>query len=436
VVQFYWDTTTGTPLATAPADSQGNVKQSITFPASAVPGAHSIIGVGQTSQLSFTAPVTVNTNWGDFGFDLAHRRENIYENILNTGNVANLQVKWKAATALGLKDSPVYANGTIYLATMNGALDAYDALTGTLKWNFNCHCIFRNFSSPLVDASNGLVFFGTVGYADNGVPSPFYALDAQTGTLLWSVILPWHQLGFPTVAFNTLYVGTSHLDHGACSLFALDEFTGRVIWQYVTPPGVWGAVAADTSTHMVFTGLGDPNSAVVALNAGTGKVAWLTPIPQYGPDDDVGSAITIANGLVYADSKDGSEYALNEQTGAIVWTTPVGGISNGNVSSQAVSANGNLYVGSISGYLYALNATTGVLLWKTETNGHLFSSPAVANGVVFIASIDQSLYALDANTGVILWTYKMGGTSFSSPIVVNGWVYCGSTNGKLYAFSL
>jgi outer membrane protein assembly factor BamB len=435
-VQLYWDSTSNSPLATTTVDTQGNIQQTVTFPGNATPQAHNIIGVGQTSGLSFTAPVTVNTNWADFGFGLAHHRENTSENILGTSNVANLVLKWTAPTASGLRDSPVYANGIVYIATMDGHLNAYDAGSGVMIWQFNCQCIFRNYSSPVVDSTNGLVFFGTVGYSDQGIPSPFYALDAQTGMLKWSVILPWHTVSFPTLAFNTLYFGIFTADHGNCGLVALDEFSGQLLWEYVTYPGVWGAVAADNNTHVVFTGLGNPGAAVVALNAQTGNVIWKHSIPEYGTDDDVGSGITVSNGLVYADSKNGSEYALNEQTGAIVWSALVGKQSNGNISSQAVSANGNLYVGSLSNDLYALNATTGSLVWKTPTNSHIYSSPAIANGVVYVASFDENIYALDANTGVVLWKYKLGGQSFSSPIVVNGWLYCGATDGKLYAFNL
>ena len=134
--------------------------------------------------------------WGDFGFDYAHHRENIYDQSVGPGNVAQLHLKWTANTNSKLEASPVYANGVVYLPTSNGFLNAYNATTGSSVWQFNCQCIFRNFSAPLVDATKGMVFFGTVGYADEGIPSPFYALDIQSGTLLWSEILPWHTLGW------------------------------------------------------------------------------------------------------------------------------------------------------------------------------------------------------------------------------------------------
>lgn len=434
-VNLYWNDTSSLVLATTSADANGNISQAVTIPTSATPGSNTLIGVGQTSGSTFPAPVTINTNWGDFGFDPAHHRANPYEYGLGAGNVAGLHPKWTGATAVGLKDSPVYANGIVYIATMDGLLNAYNDTSGVLLWSFNPNSTFRNYSAPVVDPATGLVFFGTVGSNDEGIPSPYYAVDAQTGVLQWSEILNWHQVSFPTVAFKTLYLGTSHLDHNSCSIYAIDEVSGQIRWQYTTNDGFWGAIGVDTNTNTIFSGVGNPNAAVIALNATTGAVVWNYPVAQYGPDDDVGSGITVTNGIVYASSKNGSVYALHEDTGTLAWSTPIGQDSNGDISTQAVSDNGTLYVGTISGNLYALNALTGAKLWKTHAASSIFSSPAVANGVVYFSSFNK-IYALNASTGAILWNYLTGANSYSSPIVVNGWLYWGSGDGTFYGFSL
>ncbi len=435
-VQFYWDTSTGTPITTANAGSAGNVHTTFAISTNLAPGVHTIIGVGVTSGLSFNASETINTNWGDFGYDIGHHRENLQENTLSKNNVANLQLKWTATTATGLKASPVYSNGLVFLPTMDGYLNAYNATTGALQWQFNCKCSFRNYSSALADPVNNMVFFGTVGAADEGIPSPFYAVNAQTGTLEWSVILNWHQVSFPTLALNTIYVGTSHIDHTNSAIYAIDEVSGHVKWQYLANSGFWGAVGVDPNTNTAFTGVGNPGDAIMSLNALTGAVNWQTVVPNYTADDDVGSGITVSNGFVYATGKNGYVYELNESTGAIIWSTLIGSQGIGNISTQALSTAGVLYVGSFDHKLYALSASTGAILWKAKTDADIFSSPAIANGVVYFASFDRKIYAVNANTGKELWSYKMGNSSYCSPVVVNGWLYCGATDGKLYAFSL
>ena len=437
-VAFYLDSTAGSLLGTAIADASGNVSATITIPAATAPGNHSVIGVGQTSNSTFTTQLILDTSWNQFGFDNPHHRQNYGEHGIDKTNVANLKLKWAATTGTtntNLEDSPVYANGIVYIVTPDGTLNAYNATNGNLKWHYVPQIGFPLYSSPLVDPVTNMVFFGTVPNFDPGAPSPFYALDAQTGALKWSLILPWNEYGFPSLAFQTIYVGTSR-ETGPGTVEAIDEISGQVVWQHATNGGVWGSFAADTSTNTVFTSVGNPANTIIAYNATTGALIWQYAIPNSGPDDDPGSGLTVSNGLVYANSKIGSIYAINENTGTLSWSTPIGALNNGNVSSQTVSVNGVLYVGSLDKNLYALNATTGAVLWKTPTGAGIDSTPALANGVVYVGSFDKKIYAIDASTGSILWSYTTGNLVFSSPIIVNGWLYCGSTDGKLYAFSL
>lgn len=440
-VQLYFDSTSGILLASTTADSNGNINTPIALPTSTTPGAHTVIGVGQTSAQSFSAPLTINTNWGDFGFDSVHSRYNPYENSVGTGNVANLTLKWSAFTALGLRSSPVYANGIVYVGAHSGLLVAYNATTGALLWKYNSGVSFEIPSAPLVDPVNNLVFFGTMGFENSGIPSPFYAVNATTGKLVWSVILPWNNFGFPSLEFNTIYIGASH-EGGNAMVSAIDELSGHILWQYATNGGVWGAVAADTSTNTVFTMVGNPGDQVLSLNATTGALNWAFSVPNSGPDDDPGSGIVVSPGstpgfgLVYVNSKNGSLYAINEHDGTLAWATAVGTPSIGNVSTPAIGPDGTLYVGSLDNNLYVLNSATGAILRTTTVGGGIDSSPAIVNGVVYFASFDFKIYAVDASSGTILWSYNTNKLSYGSPIMVNGWLYDTSTNGSIYAFSL
>lgn len=436
-VKLFWDSTSGLLLATTTADSQGNSSQAVTFPATAAPGSHTIIGIGQASSRSFTAPVTVETNWGDFGFDFAHHRENIYENSLTTGNVSSLNLKWSAPMTPGFEGSAVYANGLVYVVTTGGILDAYVATTGKLHWQFNTTTGFKNYSSPVVDPVNGLVFFGTTGRGGSGMRSPVYALNAQTGALQWSLILAGNDFAFPTLGAQTIYMGVSN-EGTTSSLYAIDEISGHILWQHNVNGGVWGAIGLDPVKHALFSIVGNPSDQVISLNMKTGALLWQHTLPSSSPDDDPGSGITVANGQVYLDDKNGFAYGLDESSGNQVWATQIGSefSTPRDVSTQAVSASGVLYVGSQDTNLYALNALTGAVLWKTPTGGGIDSSPAIANGVVYFASFDNKIYAVDASSGSVLWSYLTKNLSLSSPIIANSWLYCGSSDGKLYAFSL
>jgi len=437
-VAFYLDSTIGHTLSSVTADASGNVSSTITIPIATAPGNHNLIGVGQISSTKFTTQVNLDTSWNQFGFDNAHHRQNYGEHVVDKTNVANLKLRWTATTGKAhtlFAGSPVYSNGTVYYVTPGGTLNAYNAATGAIKWQYVPQLGFPLYSSPLVDPVTNMVFFGTVPNFDPGAPSPFYALDTQTGTLKWSLLLPWNEYSFPSLAFKTIYVGTSR-ETGPGTLEAIDEISGHVVWQNSTNGGVWGSVAVDTSTNTVFTSVGNPADTIDAYNATTGALIWQYAIPNSGPDDDPGSGITVANGLVYADSKIGSIYAIDEKTGTLSWAISIGAPNNGDVSTQAVSINGVLYVGSLDTNLYAINATTGVVLWKTATGAGIDSSPAIANGVVYVGSLDDKIYAMNQSTGAILWSYATGTPEYSSPIIANGWLYCGSAGGNFYAFSL
>src|SRR6266702_3541054 len=235
-VNFYWDSTSGRLLSTVTADGHGNVAQAITISAKATPGFHTTIAVGQISHTTYNTTVTVDTAWNDFGFSAAHLRQNASENVVNTGNVANLQLKWNKFIGSPQPEgapSPIYYNGLVYIATFDGNLNAYDASTGTLRWQFPTDTNFANLSSPVIDPATGILFFGTLGFLedqDHGVPSPFFALDAQTGELLWSEILNGDDYAFPTMAFNNIYVGLANEGGGA--LLSIDETTGYINAQY------------------------------------------------------------------------------------------------------------------------------------------------------------------------------------------------------------
>ncbi len=452
MVNFYWDNTSGSPLGSGNANANGAINQAVTSPAGTTSGSHTIIGVGQSSGISFTTPITIDTQWSDFGFTTPHLRENTFENRISPSTVANLQQKWTASLGTPLPEgapSPIYSNGTVYIAGFNGVLSAYDT-SGNVKWQFDSKTNFANLSSPVADPVTGMVFFGTLGFLedqDHGVPSPFYALDSQ-GNLIWELIVPGDDYAFPTLAFNTIYVGMANEGNG--SLLAIDEMTGNLLRQYKAGGGTWGAVGVDTQNHTIFTGVGNPGDKVLAFDAtafNNKSITSISPLWTYnvvspGKDDDVGTGLAVANGIVYVDSKNGNMYAVYEsgvEAGTLAWETKIGAQSIGNVSSPVVSAAGEVYVGSLNNNLYALNATTGVVSWKTSLGGNLYSSPALANGVVYVASNNGNLYALDT-TGNILWQHALysstATTTFSSPIVVNGWVYCASDDGNLYAFSL
>src|ERR1039458_4529871 len=94
-VDIYFDTT-DLAVAINPSGSFTGIR--LTIPASAVPGAHWITGVGRTSGLAAQTTFIVQTDWSQFRRGPQHHGYNPTENILNVSNVGDMQVRWTATT--------------------------------------------------------------------------------------------------------------------------------------------------------------------------------------------------------------------------------------------------------------------------------------------------------------------------------------------------
>ncbi len=135
---------------------------------------------------------------------------------------------------------------------------------------------------------------------------------------------------------------------------------------------------------------------VAALSATTGAVLWS--VSPGGPLSIPADSPAVANGTVYIGasvpgphgSSTGTLYALKARTGKIIWSAPV---ASGITSSPSV-ANGVAYVGTDDGTLYAFNAKTGANLAAVAGVAGQ-SSPTVANGVVYSeTTVSGELFAL------------------------------------------
>ena len=313
-------------------------------------------------------------DWTEFHRDNM-QRWNPYETLLGVGNVKSLQERWQTLIDESLG-------------------------SGNL------------FSTPAV--VNGVMYVGS---------SALYALNANTGIVLWAYFPGGDVESSPAVANGVVYVGS---DDG--NLYALNASTGAKLWNFSTENKVRSSPAVVNG--VVYFGSDDYNA--YALNASTGAKLW-----SYTTGGAVGSSPAVANGVAYFDSEDGNVYALNASTGAKLWSYTTGDMAD----SSPAAANDVVYVGagssnpSPNGEMLALNASTGAKLWSFQTGGPVHSSPAVANGVVYFAVDDFSsstgdIDALNATTGAKLWSYTAGGLYVdSSPAVANGVVYVGAECG-------
>ena len=401
-VDVYFDTTDTLLLVTS---ATGTLTGSITIPASAAPGTHSITAIGRRSTDAAQHVLTVSTPWPQFGFGAAHAGVNPYENTLSTSNVPALGTLWSQYPG-ATGGTPTVSTNRVFVGTTTGVA-AFNAITGATIWT-------RNLGAN-VTASPTVV--GTTLYVGD-LSGNYYALNATTGATIWKVTLAGAFYGSAVAANGIIYVGAFD-----GSFYALKATTGAVVWSYALSSGT-DASAALVNGNVYF---GSYDDKIYCLNAATGALAW-----SYTTGGHVESTPAIVNGTLYVGSDDDKVYAIGTSSanaGYLVWSYTTGA----GVYASPIVYNNHVYIGSSDDNLYALNARDGSLYFSFATNG-LVRSASAANGVIYFTSQDNIAYAITSYGG-ILATGAIGASYFGTPSVSDGRLFIATASGDLYAFA-
>ena len=291
---------------------------------------------------------------------------------------------------LSIDSSPVLAGRTIVIGvasfeqgikkadyTFRGSVVGLDARSGHERWRVyttendaTAGAGVSVWSSAAVDEARKLVFIGT-GQTYEQPASPrgdsLIAIHYETGAVAWV-----HQFTAGDV-FTVAGGGPGpDADVGASpNLFSidgrdvvgvgqknglyhvLDRKSGKTVWEtqltggsplggiMVTAAVDHGVIFVNSNKWRVFgifSGTNSPldTSSTFALDARDGHIRWETPMPA-----PMFSALTVANGVVYQGTIDGTVHALSAADGKRLWSdAPGGGIAGGFSISR-----GTLYVG-------------------------------------------------------------------------------------------
>ncbi|HTX90494.1 MAG TPA: PQQ-binding-like beta-propeller repeat protein [Anaerolineales bacterium] len=330
---------------------------------------------------------------------------NLYALDARTG-----KFKWKFASKGIVRSQPAVAGGLVYFSSDDGFLYAVNAKDGKPAWSFDIgnyldRAARENLgnspsptgydyvqSSPVV--AEGTVFVGSL----NG---NLYALAADTGKLEWTFATANKIRATPAVDRGTVYVGSWDK-----LLYAVDASTGKVRW--ASPVG--GEVQ---STALVANGLvycASRKASVVALDAATGELKWEH---SYGNNMWVESSPRLVDGVIYIGSS-GSKFvlgldALTGKPTAIFmspdfhWSTPL-------VVLDTLYIGGTSYKPDQTGGIYALKIVDGKfstldqdrqvfpVVDTLEASGNwngVASSPVLGDGLFYFGGLDGKLYAVN-----------------------------------------
>jgi outer membrane protein assembly factor BamB len=291
---------------------------------------------------------------------------------------------WAFQTGKGVFSSPVVgADGTVYVGSADRTFYAINP-DGTLKWKLLTGEIID--SAALLD-DRGHVYFGSG-------DSKLRALDAQTGSVLWTM-----QADDPSVnqAFINWFEGNVGIGPGGdlyvpndnFFVYAVDRDTGAAKWKLRMPDQTWSLPAVDPASGALFVG---NNNMVALLGDNTFCVT---------PD------------------------------GHVSWST----VSMGTVAaSPMLTKAGDAVVGSFDGYVYDYAQADGAVRWKFATRDHVYASAArEPDGTIVAASADGTIYGLDPATGAQKWAFDTPEPIRASPSIdADGNVYFGDGDGRLY----
>ena len=302
---------------------------------------------------------------------------------LSIDQVRKLKLKW----AFGFDGDitafapPTVIDGQVFVGSAGGVIYALHADSGCIQWTFQANGPVRSapVATPL-GRGHALLFGDMTGW--------FYALQAETGQLLWKQHIETHDstrlTAAPLVYKGTAYVPvasweetrSSDPQYPCCtfrgSVAALRIRDGKQLWRtYMTAPpqetgknaegvprfgpsgaGVWSTPTLDAKRGLLYVTTGDNYSqpatgtsdAVMALELASGRMVWSKQITaadvfngtcrsepeKCGPDFDFGSSAILTTApdgreLLLAGQKSGIVFALDPaKKGAIVWQTRVG----------------------------------------------------------------------------------------------------------------
>lgn len=261
--------------------------------------------------------------WNGWSGDLMNTRFQPAKSAgLSAEQVPRLKLKWAFGFPGGGETygQPTIVSGRLFAGDYNSFVYSLDAASGCVYWSFRADAQVRTaIVVGRVRAQKGAKGGATYAAYFGDKKANVYAVDAQSGELLWKTTIERRQLAHITGAAalyrGRLYVGVAGSEeivsqdpHYPCctyrgSLTTLDANAGKVIWKTYTiseepkptkknalgtqlwaPAGasIWTTPTIDPKRRAVYVSTGNAftepaarnSDAILALDLETGKILW------------------------------------------------------------------------------------------------------------------------------------------------------------------
>lgn len=394
----------------------------------------------QTSSEQINAlkiPLPVNTrNWEQTGMSATHEG-------FNFAARKNLQRIWKKSFGNGsskrnrLLTAPIITNGKVFVQDASGVVSAFNLEDGKKLW-------VRKLRSKLSDendtALNGM---GLAAHQNKILAvagfGTLFALDADTGDILWKYNAKTPLRSAPTVCANRAYVRT--LDN---LLLAFNIEDGTLSWRYniSAEDTVWaGAAAPACRADKNLLVAGFANGDLEAFNASIGYPLWqatLVDNTSTGFSTDINAIqapAVIDKDMVYATGAE-LTMGIDIRTGEQKWQQKMASANIPLVTGDYV------FIVTDSYQLTALNKKTGNRIWTidlprnddTKLEKIYATGPLMINGHLFVGTSEGDVFAFSAQNGKLLYQIDLGDGIASAPIFAEGYVVFVTTDANLVVY--
>ena len=422
--------------------------------------------------------------WNGWGAGVTNTRfQSADSSGLTAEQVPRLKLKWAFGFPAGLSTygQPAIASGRVFIASDNGYVYSLSAATGCVYWSFQAKAAMRSaISIGLVKAHGATRYAAYFG----DLKANAYAIDAQTGSLLWTRRVEDQVTariaGAPTLFNGRLFVPVSSFEEFAASdpsypcctsrgsVVALNANTGDLTWKSYSIPeppkptktnssgtqlwapaggSVWNSPTVDSLRKAVYFGTGDAETypappttdSVVAVDIATGKMRWH--FQGTANDSFLGNC---------------DERMPHRSENCPLHVGPDWDFGASAMLQSVARGHRLLIAGQKSGNVFAFDPDrNGALIWKTSVLAPGEAQPSSFGAIVFggavddqnayFALIDGGMIALELASGKHVWftslvarnpsSMSRNGGETAAVTVIPGAAFVGGNDGVLHGLS-
>ena len=303
---------------------------------------------------------------------------------------------------------PIVSGDVVYVGASCAAppnFYAIDKDSGDLLWGFRADTGVASSPTVLEDIVLGTSLGGEV-----------FALAKDTGDLLWSVALEEAITSRPLVIGDSIIVGSRR-----GTLLSIEKQSGHVLWEQALDGLIFYEPVLNDNQLIVDSGILE-SSRITAHDLETGKKLW-----EKNFDYPIGSRMIVRNKetMFFSNDERLVEFDLNHRSPEVVYEF------EDFVYSISVVDDDLVLVG-VETDLVLFDLERREKVWTFSTEGRV-GDPTINEGIVYFGSMDHHLYAVSLETGEELGRFRAGHGIPSRPYVSDGIVYFGSYDLHLYA---